>query len=69
MPPGGGICLKRSQDGQCLGGEPGTTSHDVKLYLGRCRRSTRMKEALGGRSGGGAFEPQTDVIGHPVWAE
>jgi len=27
-----------------------------------------MKEALGGRSGGGAFEPQIDVIGHPVWA-
>ena len=40
MPPGGGVGLERSKDGQCLGGEPGTTSHDAKLYLGRPAVST-----------------------------
>jgi hypothetical protein len=69
MPPGSGICVKRSQDGQCLGGEPGTASHGVKLYLGRCRGSTLMKEALAGRPRGDAFEPQIEVIGHPMRAE
>ena len=35
MPPGGGVRLQRSQYRQCLGGEPGTTSHGVELYLDR----------------------------------
>ena len=40
MPPRGGIRLQRSQYRQCLGGEPGTTSHGVELYLGRHLGST-----------------------------
>jgi hypothetical protein len=46
MPPGGRFCLQRSQYRQCLGGEPGTASHDVELYLGRYLGSTLMEETL-----------------------
>ena len=33
--PRGRVRLERGQHGQCLGGEPRTTSHDTELYLGR----------------------------------